>query len=432
MRRKTEIVGAVDFGSREIRVLIARRGEDGAIQVIGHGSEPSRGCISQGVIQDLGATQVALKRAVNEAEKDAQVQLKSVFCAINGKNVETFIREGNAELGQQVVQPAHMNKALGIASHDILSPGKRVISSVTAQEWYVDDLRVVDPIGIRGQVVKTRVHFALVPAVIVDNLVTCVRSQGLTLEDVIFTPLASGQGCLTPEEMELGVAVIDMGRSSTDLAVYRDHRVLATQCFEWGGFYLTRDVAARFHISFDEADELISTYGIPDDLILKNPTDDEIDLPQEPETDEEPDVPVKLKTNVAGSRSIVGRDEVEAVIYYRARELMTKVRQYLQARGLMKHLVCGVVLTGGASEINNHVRLVNAVLQTSARQGAPDRLESAPQSVRTPVYSAAVGVAQHAFVFRSAARTGRIDAEGPGVPVWRRGWRFIQRFVLPE
>jgi len=429
VRRRGETVGVVDFGSREIRVLVARQDEDGTIRIVGHGAEPSRGCLSHGVIQDLNATQVALKKAVAAAEKESQSQLRSLFCAISGKNVDTFIREGNVKLERQVVEIAHMNEALAFAANDVLAPGKRVLSSITAREWYVDDLRVMEPVGIRGQVLKTRVHFALVPAVIIDNLVTCVRSQGLTLEDLVFTPLASAQGCLTPEEMELGAAVLDIGRSATDLAVYRDHRILGTNCFEWGGFYLTRDVAARFHVSFDEADELILSYGISDELLRADPDEDPAArLPQ----GDEPEIPVKLKTNVTGSPAIVDRREVELVIYQRARELLTKARQYLQARGLMKSVVCGVVLTGGASTIKNHVELADAVLQTPSRQGTPTNVENAIQAVAAPTYTTAVGVVRHAFAHRAAVRSGQIDADGPGAPVWRRAWRFVSQYLLPR
>lgn len=428
--KKGEFVGVVDFGSRDIRVLIARKDADGTIQIIGHGTEPARGCVSQGVIQDLGATQVALKKALAAAEKEAQFALKSIFCAINGKNIDTFIREGNIKLDGQACGTAQMNEALNIASHDILAPGKRVTSSVTAQEWYIDDLRVMDPIGIRGHVLKTRVHFALVPAVIIDNLMACVQSQGLTLEDFIFTPLASAQGCVTPEELELGVAVLDMGRSTTGLAVYRDYRILGTQCFEWGGYHLTRDVSAGLHVSFDEADELIMSYGIANELIGADEEERVVNAAPRGSFREDPGTPVKLKTNVPGAPAIVSRKEVEAIIHERSRELMTKVRQYLQARALMKNLVCGVVFTGGASEIKNHVELAKAVLQVSARKGAPNKVEILPHAVASPAWSAAVGVVRHAFIYRAAAASGRIDTDGPGSPAIRRVWRAINKYFL--
>lgn len=204
MLGRSEIVGAVDFGSREVRVVIARKDEDGTVQIIGHGTAPGRGCVSQGVIQDLQAAKLALKRALVEAERGARIKVMSLFCGINGRNVETFLREGHVKLDQEIVEQSHMDDALDIASRDVLEAGKRIVSSVAAQEWYVDDLRVIDPVGITGHVLKTRIHFARIPAVIEDNIVRCVESQRRELEDIIFMPLASSLGCLTPEDRELG------------------------------------------------------------------------------------------------------------------------------------------------------------------------------------------------------------------------------------
>ena len=136
MARKGEIVGAVDFGSRNFRVLIARRAGDGAIQVIGHGTAPARGCMSQGVIQDLGAAQTALKQALTAAEKEAGTKVNSLFCGINGKNVQSFIREGNAKLDKEVVEIRHLDEARDLASRDVLAavsythltlPTKRIV-----------------------------------------------------------------------------------------------------------------------------------------------------------------------------------------------------------------------------------------------------------------------------------------------------------------
>ena len=210
MKSRSEIVGAVDFGSRDVRVVIARKDDDGTIQIVGQGTAPGHGCVSQGVIQDLSAAQMALKSALSDAERDARIHVTSLFCGINGKNVETFLREGHVKLEHEVVEQEHLDEAQDMASRDILEAGKRIVSSIAAQEWYVDDLRVNDPLGITGQVLKTRVHFARIPAVIEDNLVQCIESQRRELEDLIFMPLASALGCLTPEDRELGVAVLDL------------------------------------------------------------------------------------------------------------------------------------------------------------------------------------------------------------------------------
>ena len=235
MSSRGEIVGAVDFGSHAVRVLIARRDPEGAIRVIGHGAASGRGCVSQGVIQDLSAAQTAFGRALGDAEQAAHVHVRTLFCGINGRSVETSIQEGRVKLEDGIVEPRHLKAALDQASRTILAADKQITSSVKAQEWFVDDQRVINPVGIRGQVLKIREHFACLPAVIADNLDGCVQAQGREIENFIFLPLASALGCLTPEDMELGIAVLDIGHSTTGLALYRDHSVIDTCCFNLGG-----------------------------------------------------------------------------------------------------------------------------------------------------------------------------------------------------
>ncbi len=425
MRKKTEIVGVVDFGSREIRVLIARQSPDGTISVLGHGIAPAQGCVSQGVIQDRAAAQVALKHALSDAEREARVRVPSLFCGVNGRKIETFIREGNVRVDRDLVEPRHMDEARDIASRDILAAGKKISSSVSAEEWFVDDMRVIDPIGIRGQVLKVRIHFARLPSVIEDNIVACIESQSRELEDLIFVPLASSLGCLTPEDMELGVGVLDLGRSTTGLAVYRDFRVLGSHCFEWGGYQITRDVAAGMQVSFEEADALVLEYGISDDFIREEfATGSVLERPDDRSTH------IKLKTSVPGAPSVVDRNELDIVIYERAKELLVKVRQHLQARGLAKNLVRGVVLTGGASVIKNYTALAEAVFQVPCRVGFPNSVDIRQEAVKSPVFSAGIGIVRHAFDYRAAAKNGHVEARGPIVAMSKRVGRFMKRYFL--
>lgn len=415
MARKGEIVGAVDFGSREVRVVVALEGRDGSVQILGHGVAQGKGCVSQGLIQDLSAAQRALKQALHAAEKEAGVKISSIFCGLSGTNVESFIREGTVKLDHDVVELNHLDEALDLASRDILSPGKHVISSITSQEWYVDDLRVSDPVGIRGSILKTRVHFAQIPSVIEDNIITCIESQGRELEDLVFLPLAAALGCLTPEDKELGVAVLDMGRSTTSLALYRERRILSTQCFDWGGFHITRDVAAGLQVSFEEADELVLEYGLSEALIQRelntgksSGAANSIDLAKGRSAQ------IKLKSAVHGAPTIVDRDELEMIIFERSRELLNKVHQYINSRGMSKHLVRGIILTGGAASIRNMVELAEALFQVPSRQGMPDGIDVSPQPVQCTAFTPVVGVARHGFEYRSALRNGRIKVHrGP-------------------
>ncbi|HOE66753.1 MAG TPA: cell division protein FtsA [Candidatus Hydrogenedentes bacterium] len=429
MRTRRVIVGAVDFGSRAIRVLIARRDGDGPIQIIGHGLAPANGCVSQGVIQDLTAAKVAFRAALTEAEKEARCRADAIFCGINGRNVETFIREGSLHVPHETVESAHMTEATDIASRDIAVAGKHIASSLLAQEWYVDDLRVADPRGIHAQTLKTRIHFARLPAVIQDNIGACVESQQRDMEDTIFLPLAAALGCLTAEDMELGVAVLDMGRSTTGLAVYRDYRILGTQCFEWGGYHITRDVAAGLRVSFEEADELVLEYGISDAFIRKDAGDDPAP-PERTVPNGDRAAQLKLKTAVHGAPSIVDRAELDQIIWERARELMSKVRQHIHTKGLSKNLVRGIVLTGGCCTIRNYVALAESIFQVPCRIGLPTSVEILCHAVKSPEFAPAVGIVRHGFAVRAANMDGRADPGGPLGKLIRRIVRFLKRYFM--
>lgn len=429
MARKGEIVSAVDFGSRNFRVLIARRTGDGAIQVIGHGTAPARGCMSQGVIQDLGAAQTALKQALTAAEKEAGTKINSLFCGINGKNVQSFIREGNVKLDKELVEIRHLEEARDLASRDVLAAGKHVISSISSQEWYVDNLRVSEPLGMHGGVLKARVHFAQIPSLIEDNIVTCIESQGRELEDIVFLPLAAGLGCLTPEDIDLGVALLDMGSSTTSLAIYRDRRIMNTTCFDWGSSHITRDVAAGLRISFEEAVELVLMYGLADNLVRAETQKDVADAAVGEV--ERRSASIKLMTAVRGAPEIVNRDELDEIIFERSKELMTKIRQQVHANGYARHLVRGIVITGGAAQIKNQTALAEAVFQVPARIGLPTGIDVLPPQVNTPEFVPVVGVARHGFEFRAAVRSGRIQVQrGPLRSVFQRVSGFLKKYFF--
>ena len=428
MGYRNDTVGVVDFGSREIRVLIARQSHDGSIEVLGHGTAPSHGCISQGVIQDRNAAQIALKNALTAAEKEARIAVHSLFCGINGRNVETFVREGVVEITHDVVEEDHMLEVRDLASRDILAAGRHITSSITAQEWYVDDLRVLNPLGIRGQVLKTRMHLARLPRVIEENITQCIESVGRDLEDMIFLPIAASLGCLTPEDMELGVAVFDLGRSTTGLAVYREMRILGSHSFEMGGYHITRDVAAGLQISFEEADELILEYGIAESLIDAEYEEDDGPSGNASNADDVPHI--KLKTAVPGAPTVVDRAHYDAIVFERAKELMSRVRQYVNSRGLSKNLVRGIVLTGGAARIGNVDLLVEAIFQTPCRVGTPTALSVLPHSITSPEYIGAVGIVRHAFQHRMAARNGHVRAFAGPAGTFRRVGRLIKRYFL--
>ena len=133
---------------------------------------------------------------------------------------------------------------------------------------------------------------------------------------------------------------------------------------------------------------------------------------------------------MSGAPTIVERDELDEIVYERAKELLVKARQHLEARGMAKHLVRGLVMTGGAATIKNYAALAEAVFQVPCRVGLPNSVEILPQAVKAPEYAAAIGIARHAFAYRTAARNGRVEARGAMVSPFRRAGRFLKRYFF--
>jgi len=403
VRTKGETIGVVDFGSRDVRVLIARK-EGETIAVTGHGTAPARGCVSRGVVQDLSAAESALGKALAEAEDRAHAHMSTLFCGINGTKVDSSIREGKHTLTHERVDREDMKQAHENAATEAAEAGKRIVSSISAQEWFVDGLRVANPLNIRGQVLKTRVHLAQLPSVIVDNLAACVLSQHRRIEDMIFLPVANALGCLTPEDMELGVAVLDLGHNTTGMALYRGRSILDTFVIPVGGNDIVNDVAGGLSTSFLEAEELVLEYGVPDALIR---TDGEAGPEGAPGRDVNP--LIKLHHAVRSARDSVERGALDRIIYLRAKEILTKMRQHLHKKDLMNNLVRGIVLTGGGSMLKNQVALAESVFEVPCQVGLPENI-SVPKEIHTPEFVSAVGIAHHAFEFRKAVREKRIDS----------------------
>jgi cell division ATPase FtsA len=189
-------------------------------------------------------------------------------------------------------------------------------------------------------------------------------------------------------------------------------------------------------VSFEEAQELVLEYGINEDMIRTVAREGEggTESPKGPGASpgaaKPSEASIKLKSAVRGAPSTVDRHVLEQIVFERSQELMTMVRQYLHSRGLAKHLVRGMVLTGGAASIKNQAALADAVFQVPARVGLPEGLAGMPSPVNAPEFSAVVGVAKHGAHYRNAVRSGRVHGRGGGGRFWKWLWDTIRRYFF--
>jgi cell division protein FtsA len=429
MGRKGEIVAGVDFGARFVRVLVAQRLADGAVKLLGYGSAPSQGCVIRGQIQNLGAAQAVFRKALQEAARTSGVRVQTVFCGVSAPLVNSLIRDGNLPVRGGVVDLEHLEEARQQAAASSSAAGMQSLSSVTAQEWYIDDMRVTEPLNMRADVLRARIHFAQVPMVVVNNLQKCVESQNCMVEDMVYMPIAAALGCLTPDDMRLGVAVADLGDSAVGAAVYQDGSLVGTETFKWGMSLIQNDIAAALNVPFDEAASLLVEYGLSSRLIKESLTP-----APAAESDEgivqaairagggrDDAAPVKLHNVPPGARNSVPKSELDNIIFARGRELMEKLAAAIKSRGYQGRLARGLVITGGGARIHKIEELAGALCGVNTRPGLPQGVDM-PSNLNTEEHTPIIGIVRHGLEFRSAMGSGRIDQNVTG------SLRFLRKF----
>jgi len=426
MAAKGEVVAAVDFGSHAIRVLIGRRYPDGMTRILGYGTAPSHECVSFGAIQDADAAAQAFKSALAQARRMANERIFTIYCGIQGTTIRSLVREGKVQIENDVVKPEHLVKARENAALGTPGPDARPISCIMSEEWQVDDMRVSDPIDMRGAVLQGRIRFTQLSMFLENNLRACVEGQGVEIADFVFTPLAAAYGCLTREDKNIGAAVVSLGATSTGIAVYQNGCVVEASVHNWGSGLIISDVAAGLKVSFEEATELVVDYGI--NLQMQEDRNGEGSMKPVSASD---NVPIKLTHTVTGAPSTVSKSFLDHIIFERSDELADQICNFLNDKKLLYALPRGIVLTGGGAAIINQDILLNRKSGVDTRIGVPIGFDELPDPVDTPEWTTVTGILNYAFAHRRANRKGRGGvAYKNDNSVMEAFRRFFERFIV--
>jgi len=280
-----------------------------------------------------------------------------------------------------------------------------------SEEWTVDGVRVIDPIGMHGSVLKGRIHFAQLPKFVENNLRACIEAQGLVIEEFVFMPLAAASGCLTCEDIQMGAAVVDPGAAAAGIAVYANNDIAAATAYNWGSGHIINDVAAGLKVSFEEAAELVLEYGISEhriQLLNRNTTRTD---PERKAAAATQNAPIKLTRTVTGAPSTVSRSELDAIIFERSNEIADKVHHFLKEHQLLERLARGIVLTGGGAGIHNLDALFGIKCELPVRVGVPIGFDDLPESLDLPEWAPVMGIVKYAIAHRRAIETGRLPGQ---------------------
>jgi len=374
-KKKDRYVVGLDIGTHKICSIVAEMTDEGRLDVIGIGQAESRG-LRKGVVINLEATVEAIKRVVEEAELMAGVEIGTAYAGIAGAHIRSFNSRGVVAVSSKnrVIEKEDVRRAID-AAKAVSIPMDRSILHVLPQEFVVDDQDGIgDPTGMTGTRLEVNVHVVTCSTTSAQNAVTCVNRAGLEVVDTVLTQLAASEACLTPDEKELGVALVDIGGGTTDIAIFEKGSLWHTAVLQVGGEHFTNDVAVALRTPVNEAERIKKKYGCA--LTSLIPEEDSIEVP-----------------SVGGRKPrIMARQVLGDVIQARAEEICQLVLTEIRRAGFDRSLNSGVVLTGGGSILEGMPEIAEQIFDMPVRRGTPGGIGGLVDVVASPVYSTAVGL----------------------------------------
>jgi cell division protein FtsA len=362
---KNVIVG-LDIGTSKIVAIVAEVAPDGVLNIIGLGSQPSRG-LKKGVVVNIEGTMASIQRVLEEVELMADCRVTEVYTGVAGSHIRSLNSSGMVAIKEKEVTQADIDRVVETAKA-IAIPNDQQILHILPQEFIIDGQEDVrEPLGMSGVRLEVKVHIVTGAVSAVENITKCVRRCGLEVKDVILQPLASAIAVLNDDEKELGVCLID-------LAVFSGGAIRHTAVIPIAGDQVTNDIAMTLRTPTKEAEELKLRHG----CALRQLADPN-DIIEVPGVGERP--PRKLS-----------RQTLAEVIEPRIEELYTLVQAELRRSGFEELLSSGIVLTGGSALLAGMTELGEEVFHLPVRVGIPAYVGGLADVVRSPRYATAVGL----------------------------------------
>ncbi|MDR2207116.1 MAG: cell division protein FtsA [Flavobacteriaceae bacterium] len=389
----------LDIGTTKIVAIVGRRNSHGKIEVLGVGKSKSLG-VHRGIVTNIAQTITSIQTAVQEAEKSSGIPITKVTVGVAGKHIrslqhsdyimrenpETYITEEDIEVLKEQVKKLPM------------LPGEEIVH-VLPQEYKVDaEDEIQEPVGMHGKRLDAKFHVVVGQMASIRNIARCVKEAGLEMEALTLEPLASSEAVLAKEEKEAGVAIVDIGGGTTDIAIFKDNIIRHTCVIPYGGGIITNDIKEGCSIIEKYAEKLKVKFGsaIPD--LEKDTTFVTI-----PGLHGRQDREISLRT-------------LAKVINARIEEILEMVNTELKAYGAFeqkKKLIGGIVLTGGGSNLKNLRQLANYITGFDSRIGFANEYvaNDKDEYLKNPEFATAIGLLMESLKIRDKKPTGENPAE---------------------
>lgn len=392
-RDNKDLVVGLDIGTSSIIALVADLDQEGRLNVIGVGSQESRG-LKKGAVVNIEEAVHTISRVIQEVELMADCKVSQVYTGIAGSHIKSFNSNGMVAIKDKEVTQADVGRVIETAEAMPI-PAEQKILHILTQEFIIDGQDGIrEPIGMSGIRLEVKTHIVTGAISAAQNIVKCVRRCGLAVNDLVLQPLASSYAVLSEDEKDLGVCLIDIGGGTTDIAVWTQGAIRHTSVIPIAGDQVTNDIAMALRTPTREAEDIKIRFGCA--LTHMADASESIDVAG---VDDRP------------SRKL-SRRALADVIQPRVEELFELIQHELRRAGFEDVLSSGIVLTGGASAMPGMVELGEEIFHMPVRLGCPKYTGSLADVVQSPRFSTAYGLLLEAQTQR---RRGQKIQEKRGV-----------------
>ncbi|WP_395480262.1 cell division protein FtsA [Candidatus Curculioniphilus buchneri] len=378
-----KLVVGLEVGASKIAALIGEILPEGIVNIIGIGTCPSRG-IYKGCVNDVESLIKSIQIAIDQAETMANCHISSVYLALSGHDISCRNETGMALISKEEVIQEDIDNVVHTAK-SVRMKGEHRILHVIPQEYAIDcQTGIKNPLGLSGIRMKVNVHLITCHNDIAKNFVKVVERCGLKVDQLIFSGLASSYAVLTEDERKLGTCIIDIGGGTIDMAVYTDGALRHTKVIPYAGNIITNDIAYAFNTSITEAEAIKIHYGCALGSMINK--DDYIEVPsiggRPPRNLQQQTLADIIELRYTELLSLVNKEIIQ-------------LQENLKDKGIKYHLAAGIILTGGAAQINGLMACASQVFHTHVRIGQPLNITGLTDCVTQPYYSTAIGLLQY-------------------------------------
>jgi cell division protein FtsA len=389
-----ELVVGLDIGTAKVMVVVAEVLPDGELKLAGLGVAPSSG-LKRGVVVNIDATVQSIQQALKEAEFMADCKITNVYTGITGSHIRGINSTGMVAVKDKEVTAADVARVVETAKAINISTDQRLLL-VQPQEFVIDGQDVREPIGMSGIRLESKVHIVTGAQSAAENIIKCVRRCGLEVDRLMLNPLASSLSVLTDDERELGVALVDIGAGTTDVAIFTNGAIRHTAVIPIAGDLITSDIAMALRTPTKDAEEIKIESGYAKQLLA------------------DPDVQVEVPGLGDRTPRMLSRQALAGVIEPRVEEIFSLVQQVIRDSGYEEVLSSGIVLTGGSAVMPGMVELGEDIFLKPVRRGVPQYNSALADMVSQPRAATVMGLLAEAGVdrqrgFKVSQKSGSVN-----------------------